>query len=113
MFPPSTELREHPRHKLVNTFIVSEQGVYRVFDISKRGMSFGCIDRRDIPEELFIDIVDDQGFHLPDLPVAKVWSAKNKDLNTDRIYKTVVGAKFSDELTTEQQSTLNQLLVES
>lgn len=76
-------------------------------------MSFGCIDRRDLPQELVIDIVDDQGFHLPDLPVAQVWSAKNEDINTDRIYKTVVGARFSDELTAEQQATLNQLLVES
>ena len=77
------------------------------------GISFGCIDRRNLPQELIIDIVDDQGFHLSDLSVAQVWSTKNEDINKGRIYQTVVGAEFNADLTAVQQSTLNQLIAES
>ena len=102
--------RKHPRHKLLNTFVTNKLGICRLFDLSSGGVSFGCSSSKDIPGRLVIDILDDDGLHLIDLPVERVWAAKNNDLNTATIYDTVVGAKFSDDLSPEQQVTLDQLL---
>ncbi len=110
MFSEFTDSRCHHRHKLENTFVVNPQGVYRVFDLSSGGVSFGCSSERDIPERLVIDLVDDKGLHLIDLPIDKVRVAKNEDFNTTSIYATVVGAKFNDDLSSDQRLILNQLL---
>ncbi|WP_459947577.1 hypothetical protein [Desulfocastanea catecholica] len=95
----------------MNTFVVNRQGIYCIFDIGSGGVSFGCSSERDISERLVIDIADDKGLHLLDLPINKVWVAKNTDFCSTSICDTVVGAKFDTNLMTpDQQSTLNQLM---
>lgn len=102
--------RQHPRHKLANTFVVNQQGVCRVFDLSPGGFSFGCTKDREIPEILTVDIVDNKGLHLLDLSVKTVWAAKNKDLKTSSIYEMIVGAQFNNDLSPEQQVALDRLV---
>jgi hypothetical protein len=102
--------RQHSRHKLNNTFVVNQNGVCRVFDLSSGGFSFGCTSNREIPEILIVDIVDDKGLHLLDLSVKTIWAAKNEDLNTASIYEIIVGAAFKNDLSSEQQSALERLL---
>lgn len=103
--------RQHHRHKLNNTFVINEKGVCRVFDLSPGGFSFGCTSRREIPETLTVDIVDNQGLHLLDLSVKTIWAARNRDLNTSSIYEIIVGAKFNNDLSSEQQSALEGLVM--
>ena len=103
--------RQHHRHKLSNTFVINEKGVCRVFDLSTGGFSFGCTSRREIPETLTVDIVDNQGLHLLDLSVKTIWAARNEDLNTSSIYEIIVGAKFNNDLSSEQQSALEGLVM--
>lgn len=103
--------RQHQRHKVINTFVVNQGGFsrFKVFDLSAGGLSFGCSNKK-IPENLVIDIMDDEGLHLLDLPIEKVWSAENKDLSTSDIYGTVIGAKFHDSMLPDQKLALSQLL---
>lgn len=103
--------RQHHRHKLSNTFVINEKGVCRVFDLSSGGFSFGCTSGRKIPETLTVDIVDNRGLHLLDLSVKTIWAAKNKDMDTSSIYEIIVGAKFNNELSSEQQSALEGLVM--
>ena len=64
MFTDFTDNRSSPRHKLINTFVVNQQGVCRVFDLSSGGVSFGYSSKKGIPERLVVDIIDDKGLHL-------------------------------------------------
>ncbi len=110
MKPHTSDPRKHSRQDLNRTLVLDDQGTCRVFNLSLSGVSFGCAGYRDIPERLIIDIVDDKGLHLLDLPIHRVWSAKNPDASTAGIYDTIVGAKFRGDLSPHQQSALNQLL---
>lgn len=102
-------VRKHDRFKLTNTFVVNKEGVCRVFDLSRGGISFGCTNERTIPEKWQIDIIDDTGVHLTNLSMKTVWTAKNEDLNTASIYQIVVGAEFDNELTSGEHETLDRL----
>lgn len=110
MVPDTSDPRKHCRLNLNRTLVLDDQGTCRVFNLSLSGVSFGCAGYRDIPERLIIDIVDDKGLHLLDLPIHRVWSAKNQDASTAAIYDTIVGARFTAELSPNQQFALNQLL---
>lgn len=101
--------RKHKRHKLANTFVVNNEGVCRVFDLSSGGISFGCTSERTIPDTWVLDIIDDTGVHLPNLPIRTVWTAKNQDMNTASIYEIVIGAEFSKDLSSEEKSAIDQL----
>ena len=101
--------RKHKRYKLANTFVVNKEGVCRVFDLSSGGISFGCTSERTIPDTWILDIIDDTGVHLPNLPMRTVWTAKNQDMNTASIYEVVIGAEFSENLSPEEQSAIGQL----
>ena len=103
--------RKHPRYKLANTFVVNKQGVCRVFDLSRGGVSFGCTAEVKIPENWTADIRDDNGAHLPNISMKTVWTSKNNDMNTASIYKIVVGAEFNTDFSPEEQSTLDQLFM--
>ena len=110
MVPKTADPRKHSRLNLNRTLVLDDQGTCRVFNLSLSGVSFGCAGYRDIPDRLIIDIVDNKGLHLLDLPIHRVWSAKNQDFSTSAIYDTVVGAEFSADLSPNQHSALNQLL---
>jgi len=107
----SHQPRKHRRHKLTNTFVVDGHGVCRVFDLSQGGVSFGCTSEVKIPDIWTVDIRDDTGVHLPDISMKTVWTAKNEDMNTASIYQIVVGAEFDKDLSSEEQSILDQLFV--
>ncbi len=95
---------------MTDAFVVNQQGACRVFDLSSGGVSFGCTSEREVPEILTVDIVDNAGLHLLDLPLKTIWAAKNMDRSTSSIYEVIVGAQFNNELSPEQQAALNQLL---
>jgi hypothetical protein len=105
------ETRKHPRHRLTDTFVVNQEAVCQVLDVSSGGISFGCTSERKIPEIWTVDIIDNKGVHLLDFPVKTVWAGKNKDSKSSLIYEMVVGAQFNNnKLSPEQKSALDQLL---
>lgn len=108
--PMIVEQRQHPRLKPENTFVISQKRVCRVFDISAGGLSFGCIDENEIPQESKVDIIDNYGSKLFDLPIETVWTARNTDLNTESIYKIIMGIKFRSNLSHSHRSTISELM---
>ena len=110
MMPMTCEQRQHLRLKAENTFAINQKRVCRVFDLSVGGVSFGCTSDHDITEKTIVDIIDNYDLQLFDIPIETVWIAKNNDMNTNTIYKTMIGAKFKTDLSDDQRSVLGRLL---
>ena len=104
------EARKNRRHKLENTFIINQEGVCQVLDLSTEGLSFRCTENRKFPETLTIDIVNNSGVHIWDLPIKIIWSEKINTHSFSSIHTVKIGAKFLDTLSPENLSALNQLL---
>lgn len=102
--------REHKRLKLENTFVINQKHVCRLFNLSEGGISFGCTSERDVPKYVTVDIIDNYGLQLFDLPVETIWSAKNNDVKTVSMYEMVVGAKFNNTLSSVQRNDLDKLI---
>ena len=100
------EQRQHPRLKPENTFVISQKRVCRVFDLSAGGLSFGCTDENEMPQESSVDIIDNYGLKLFDLPIETVWTSKN----TGSIYKTIMGFKFRSDLSHDHRSSIGELI---
>ncbi len=96
---------------MTDTFVVNQEAVCQVLDVSSGGVSFGCTSERKIPEIWTVDIIDNKGVHLLDFPVKTVWAGKNTDSKSSSIYEIVVGAQFNNnKFSPEQKSALDQLL---
>ncbi len=109
MNPGSWNHRKYKRLHPENTFVINQQCVCRVFDFSQGGLSFGCTSEREVPDIMAIDIIDDSGLKIYSLPVEIIWVGKNKDINTESIYKMTVGVKFNKKNSYDQQVKLNKL----
>ena len=110
MMPMTCEQRQHLRLKAENTFAINQKRVCRVFDLSVGGISFGYTSDHNITEKTIVDIIDNYDLELFDIPIETVWLAKNNDMNTKAIYKTMIGAKFKTDLSDDQRSALGRLL---
>jgi hypothetical protein len=106
----SKDSRKNLRHKLTDTFVVIREGVCQVINLSSGGFSFGCVNERELPEKWTVDIVNNKGVHIWDLPVRTVWAEKNCQLEKSSIYAVKVGVKFENGLSLEHQSALNELV---
>ena len=104
------ESRKYQRHKLENTFVVNQEGVCQVIDLSSEGVSLGCTGERTFPETLVVDFVNNTGFHIWDLPIKTVWTEKNDNHPSSSIHAVRVGAKFHENMSPEHFSALSQLL---
>ena len=104
------ETRKYRRHKLENTFIINQEGVCQVLDLSVEGLSFRCTKDRIFPETLTIDIVNNSGVHIWDLPIKTIWAEKINTHSFSSIHTVKMGAKFHDNLSPEHLYALNQLL---
>ena len=104
------EARRNPRRKLDNTFIINQEGVCQVLDLSAEGLSFRCTENRKFPETLTIDVVNNSGVHIWDLPIKIIWVEKINTHSFASIHTVKIGAKFRDNLSPENLHALNQLL---
>lgn len=104
------DTRKHTRHKISDTFVVNQEGVCQVFNLSSGGFSFGCVSERELPETWTVDIVNDKGVHIWDLPVKTVWAKKSDGPLKASIHSVKVGARFQDDLSSEHMSALNELI---
>jgi len=101
--------RKYKRLHPENTIVINQQCICRVFDFSQGGLSFGCTSEREVPDIMAIDIIDNSGLKIYNLPVEIIWAGKNKDINTESIYKMIVGVKFNKKNSYDQQVKLDQL----
>lgn len=104
------ESRKYRRHKLDDTFIINREGVCQVLDLSSEGVSFGCTKERKFPETWTIDIVNNSGVHIWDLPIKTIWTEKNDAYPSSSIHAVKMGARFHETITSEHLSALTQLL---
>ena len=104
------EVRKYLRHKPKDTFVINKDGVCQVLDLSSKGVSFGCTKERTFPETWTVDIVNNTGIHIWDLPIKTVWAEKNNTYPSSSIHPVKMGAKFDEKLTSEHLSALTELL---
>jgi hypothetical protein len=95
---------------LENTFVVNQEGVCQVLDFSSEGVLIGCINERKFPAIWTVDIVNNTGVHIWDLPIKTIWAEKNDNNRTSSIHAVKIGARFHENLTPEHLSALSQLL---
>jgi hypothetical protein len=110
MRPDHPESRRHPRHKIIDTFIVNQESICQIFNLSSEGIAFGCTIDSKIPNTLTVDIFNNAGLHILNIPLEKVWLATNEGQETPSMYEVILGAKFCERLSREQQTALDQIL---
>ena len=93
-----------------NTFVLNQRCVCRVLNLSQRGMLFGCSEELAVPDKMAIDIIDNSGLEILNLPIEIIWSSKNNDIYVDSLYKMIVGVKFNIKKNSNQQAKIDQLL---
>ncbi len=104
------ESRRHHRHKLEDTFVINQGGICQVLDLSPTGISFGCTNERKFPETLTVDVVNNTGMHIWDLPIKPIWVEKNNADSFSSLYVSRLGAKFDENLTSEHLSAITSML---
>ena len=104
------ESRRYQRQKVEDTFVVNQEGICQVFDISTTGISFRCTNERQFPETLTVDVVNNSGMHVWDLPIKANWVKKNNADPISTLYVLRLGAKFDENLTTEHLSAITDIL---
>ena len=104
-----SEQRVNDRHEMINLLAVTERGTGQILDISREGLSFGCLYPHTIPHEFYLDILDAKGSHIKKLKVRKMWEIDGDYQEGAAIFELVVGVEFPD-LTQAQADELNYLL---
>ena len=107
------ESRRQQRHKLEDTFVINQEGICQVHDLSPTGISFGCTNERKFSETLTVDIINNTGTSIWDLPIKPVWVEKNNADSFSSIYVARLGAKFDENLTIEHLSAIASILNDS
>lgn len=101
--------RDDDRSQINGLIAVTNRGTGQVITISREGISFGCLYPHDFPEELSIDILDDQGGHLQQLKVRKIWEMNRVYTDFCKEFELVIGAQFVN-LSDHQAATLEKVL---
>ncbi len=103
------ERRQHPRYKIENSVVISENGIFQITDISNGGFCFRCPPYTSISEFWETDILTSVE-KLENVSVKRVWVAMHE--NHSHMYlPTVVGIQFG-KLTQKQQTALSQIIEE-
>ena len=104
------ESRRFKRHKLKNTFVVGQEGICQVLDLSADGVSFGCTKLPKFSAISTVDIIDNSGIQIWDLPIETIWAEKNDAYPSSSIHAVKMGARFHENITSEHLLALTQLL---
>jgi hypothetical protein len=107
--PYLSEQRNIQRHEVINLLAITERGTGQILDISREGLSFGCLYPHAFPHEFCLDILDAKGSHIKKLKVRKMRETNGDYREPAAIYELVVGVEFF-ELTSSQSDELNYLL---
>ena len=104
-----SEQRVNDRHEVINLLVITERGTGQIIDISRQGLSFGCLYPHNFPHEFYLDILDAKGSHIKKLKVRKMWEIDGDYQDGAAIFELVVGVEFP-ELTSAQADELSFLL---
>ena len=107
MRPTTENRRQHKRHRLDNSVIVSSHGIFQIIDISRGGFRFKCPPATSVPNSWDTDIFA-LATSLKGLPAKRIWVSMSENGNHKHL-PTVIGAKFG-RLTKAQESQLSQFL---
>lgn len=99
--------RQATRLKAKSAIALSPQGICHVFNISRRGIRFKCIEDQTYPELWSMDLYDINGQKLENLRVQKVWEKRSDRSELSFSYE--VGARFV-RLSSEQKAQLKLFL---
>ncbi len=106
--PYLSEQRKIQRYEVLNLLAITTRGTGQILDISRDGLSFGCLYPHSFPHDFYLDILDAKGSHIKAIKVQKIWET-NRDCQETATYELVIAVKFS-ELTPTQSDELDSLL---
>jgi hypothetical protein len=106
--PYFSEQRKIQRHDIIHLLAITERGTGQVLDISREGLSFGCLYPHAFQNEFYVDILDTKGSHIKKLKVRKMWETSGHYKDSSSMFELVVGVEFA-ELTSDQSDELNYL----
>ena len=104
-----SEQRIIQRHEVINFLAVTERGTGQILDISREGLSFGCLYPHAFPHTFYLDILDAKGSHIKKLRVQKMWEINGDCEEAATIFELVIGIEFS-KLSATQADELDYLL---
>jgi hypothetical protein len=110
--PAPLYLRERSitdRSSEINLLVITSRGTGKIFDISRDGLSFGCLYHHAFPEIWSIDIINAKGFYLKGLIVRKVWERTVGHPDLSDSFELEIGVEFMN-LTSRQENELEFLL---
>jgi len=106
--PYFSEQRKIQRHDVIHLLAITERGTGQVLDISREGLSFGCLYPHVFQNEFYVDILDAKGSHIKKLKVRKMWETSEHYQDSIAMFELVVGVEFC-ELSPSQADELNYL----
>jgi len=104
-----SDQRKNQRQEVINLLAITERGTGQVLDISRKGLSFGCLYPHTFSHEFYLDILDAKGSHIKKIKVRKIRETNGDDQDPLEIFELVVGVEFCD-LTSTQSHELDYLL---
>jgi hypothetical protein len=104
-----SDQRRTQRQEVINLLAVTERGTGQILDISRKGISFGCLYPHTFPNEFYLDILDAKGTHIKKIKVRKIRETNGEEQDPLEIFELVVGVEFSS-LSPSQSHELGYLL---
>lgn len=89
------ERRRNDRYKIVHILAITGRGTGQIIDISREGLSFGCLYPHKFPDEWSMDILDAKGSHIKQLQVRKIWERTTGHPELSDKFDLVVGVEYT------------------
>lgn len=103
------ERRRNERFKIVHILAITGRGTGQIVDISREGLSFGCLYPHKFPDTWPMDILDAKGSHIKQIQVRKIWERTLGHPELSTKFELEVGVEFID-LTALQAEEIDFLL---
>lgn len=108
MISTNEDRRQHPRHTVENSIMVTNDGVFQLADVSIGGFCFKCPPHAHVLDEWVTDILTPIG-DLTEYVAEKKWVSVYEDGDSHLPSLMKVGVKFV-QMTKEQLSHLAELI---
>lgn len=93
----NSEQRRYKRFEIPEAIIINPDNVGQLVNISSVGLSYKSIDRVNLPEKWFLDIIiPGYDFYVTQLPVELVWKNQNNHPSFLSMPTENVGVRFGE-----------------
>ena len=106
-----TNQRKSERIESDKGITITPNGICKLINLSKTGVSFKCVDGPDIPIEWSMAIYDVTSQYMERLEVKKVWEKRLNSPWTTSLFSVEVGGVFKN-LSSSQKAQINTYLRE-